>query len=82
MEQSHSKASTSPGTSPPTPFRGSGNTSRLRAGQYGVVVRLPSGGRQCVLCARGCSPDCESYFCVFIKKSDVVGGEMETYVHF
>jgi hypothetical protein len=51
MTQSQSTATISPSTSLPAPLRSSDNTGRLSAGQYGVVVRLLSGGRQgmCVL---------------------------------
>jgi hypothetical protein len=73
IKQSHSKANTSPDTSLPAPFRSSDNTCRLSAGQYGVVIRLPSGSRLYALCARGCSLDCESYIYVFKSKFDVVG---------
>jgi hypothetical protein len=54
MTQSHNKAS----TSLPAPLRSSDNSGRLSAGQYGVVVPLLSGGRQCVLCATGYLVDC------------------------
>jgi hypothetical protein len=73
MTQSHNKASTSPRTSLSAPLRSSDNTGRLSAGQYGVVVPLLSGGRQCVLCATGYLLDCVSYLYVFQKNPDVDG---------
>jgi hypothetical protein len=53
MVLSHNKSSTSSRTSLLAPLRSSDNSGRLSAGQYGVVVALLSGGRQCVLCATG-----------------------------
>jgi len=57
----------------PAPLRSSDNTGRLSAGQYGVVVPLLSGGRQCVLGATGYLLDCVCYVYVFQKKADVDG---------
>lgn len=76
MTQYQSIATISPSTSLPAPLRSSDNTGRLSAGQYGVVVRLLSGGRQGMLCATVYLLDC---VCVCLQRSPMLVGKFSLY---